>query len=66
MYKPVTNQPEFPSIEQDVLDTWKKQDTFQRSMQERKGADEFVFYDGPPFATAICWQGRSRTLSRAT
>ena len=53
MYKPVTNQPEFPSIEQDVLDTWKKQDTFQRSIQERKGADEFVFYDGPPFATGL-------------
>ena len=32
---------------------WEKERIFQRSLQQRQGAQEFVFYDGPPFATGL-------------
>ena len=41
----------FPAIEEQILDLWQKLDAFQESNRRRKGAPEFVFYDGPPFAT---------------
>ena len=34
-----------------VLNFWNENNIFQRSIDEREGAEEFVFYDGPPFAT---------------
>jgi isoleucyl-tRNA synthetase len=40
-------------LEAKILDFWKKNKTFQKSLDIRAGADEFVFYDGPPFATGL-------------
>ena len=37
--------------EQDVLEYWKKNRIFERSVEERPEDNQFVFYDGPPFAT---------------
>ena len=34
-----------------MLELWQKLDAFQESNRRRQGAPEFVFYDGPPFAT---------------
>ncbi|MDD4871246.1 MAG: isoleucine--tRNA ligase [Kiritimatiellae bacterium] len=53
MYKPVSNKIDFAAMEKDILTLWAKEDTFQKSMTERKSASEFVFYDGPPFATGL-------------
>lgn len=33
-----------------VLDKWKREDTFRRSIDNREGAPNFVFYEGPPTA----------------
>ncbi len=33
-----------------VLNQWKQNDTFQKSMENRKGKPNFVFYEGPPTA----------------
>jgi isoleucyl-tRNA synthetase len=41
----------FPAIEQQILALWERLDAFQESNRRRKGKPEFVFYDGPPFAT---------------
>src|SRR5689334_22879640 len=41
----------FPAIEEQMLELWNKLDAFQESNRRRKGGREFVFYDGPPFAT---------------
>ena len=46
----VVPSPRFPEIETEVLDFWKSDDTFRASIAQREGADEWVFYDGPPFA----------------
>ena len=49
----VSNKADFPSAEQDVLQFWAEHDTFQKSLEWRRGGEEFVFYDGPPFATGL-------------
>ncbi len=53
MFKPVSNQVDFAKMEEDVLAFWQEHDIFQRSIENRADADEFVFYDGPPFATGL-------------
>ena len=37
-------------INNQVLEFWKKNNIFQRSIEEREGCPEFVFYEGPPSA----------------
>jgi len=53
MFKPVSNQPKFPEMECEVLDFWNKNQIFEKSMKNRSGGKEYVFYDGPPFATGL-------------
>lgn len=40
-------------LEEQVLRTWDKEKTFEKSLDNRKGRSLFVFYDGPPFANGI-------------
>src|SRR5688572_9500456 len=42
-----------PSIEQDILQSWKDNDTFKKSVDNRNGAEQFVFYEGPPSANGM-------------
>jgi isoleucyl-tRNA synthetase len=49
----VPAQPSFPALEREVLDYWQAQDTFAESVRQRPADDEFVFYDGPPFANGL-------------
>ncbi len=53
MFKEVSSRVSFPEMEEEVIKLWKEQDTFRKSMENRKGGSEFVFYDGPPFATGL-------------
>ena len=55
--------PSFPAIEKEVLAYWEKDDTFQRSIDQRAEieAEEFVFYDGPPFANGLPHYGHLLT-----
>jgi len=53
MYEPVDTKASFPSMEETVLAFWKEHKVFERSIAERDGAPEYVFYDGPPFATGL-------------
>jgi isoleucyl-tRNA synthetase len=57
----VTPSPRFPAIEQDVLAFWKRDATFEASVSQREGADEWVFYDGPPFANGLPHYGHLLT-----
>ncbi len=38
-------------IEEKVLNFWKEKDIFQKSVNKEAPKGEYVFYDGPPFAT---------------
>ncbi|MBR7063781.1 MAG: isoleucine--tRNA ligase, partial [Treponema sp.] len=53
MYKSVNPKANFPKMEEEVLSFWKENNTFKKSIENRKDAPEYVFYDGPPFATGL-------------
>jgi isoleucyl-tRNA synthetase len=57
----VPGQPDFPALEQDVLEHWRAQDTFRASVRQRPEDREFVFYDGPPFANGLPHYGHLLT-----
>jgi isoleucyl-tRNA synthetase len=57
----VPASPSFPAIEQRVLAFWKTDDTFQASIDNRDGCEEWVFYDGPPFANGLPHYGHLLT-----
>jgi len=65
MFDPVDPKQSFPALEHGILQYWKEEDTFKRSVKQRdasrlapegtrsKKTDTFSFYDGPPFATGL-------------
>ncbi len=57
--------PAFPAIEDRVLAYWQADGTFEASVDQREagadGANEFVFYDGPPFANGLPHYGHLLT-----
>jgi isoleucyl-tRNA synthetase len=57
----VPASPKFPEIEQGILAFWKGDDTFAASIDQREGNDEWVFYDGPPFANGLPHYGHLLT-----
>ncbi|UVO12089.1 isoleucine--tRNA ligase [Mycobacterium sp. SVM_VP21] len=59
--KPAAGAPDFPSAELAVLDYWAADDTFRASIARRDGAQEYVFYDGPPFANGLPHYGHLLT-----
>ena len=50
MFEKVSTTLDFLSREKEVLEFWKKNEVFQKSIDLRKGGDVFTFYDGPPTA----------------
>jgi isoleucyl-tRNA synthetase len=61
----VPAQPSFPELETAVLAYWAADHTFQASIDQRPagpdGSNEFVFYDGPPFANGLPHYGHLLT-----
>ncbi|MCI1787775.1 MAG: isoleucine--tRNA ligase [Actinomyces sp.] len=55
----------FPDMERETLAYWDADDTFAKSVEERPagrhGDNEFVFYDGPPFANGLPHYGHLLT-----
>ena len=43
----------FPELENEILNFWDKDKTFEKSIENRQDAESFSFYDGPPFATGL-------------
>ncbi|HZQ27119.1 MAG TPA: class I tRNA ligase family protein, partial [Acidimicrobiales bacterium] len=65
-YPDVPQQPDFPALEQDVISSWDAAGTFPASVEQRPAGDdnndnEFVFYDGPPFANGLPHYGHLLT-----
>jgi len=42
----------FPKTEENILKFWNKNKIFEKSIKQRKGASDFIFYEGPPTANA--------------
>jgi isoleucyl-tRNA synthetase len=61
----VPASPRLPDIERDVLAYWEADDTFRASVDKNpageNGSNEFVFYDGPPFANGLPHYGHLLT-----
>ncbi|HET9872250.1 MAG TPA: isoleucine--tRNA ligase [Propionibacteriaceae bacterium] len=61
----VPSSPKFAALEERVLAYWKVDGTFQASVDRNpageNGANEFVFYDGPPFANGLPHYGHLLT-----
>jgi isoleucyl-tRNA synthetase len=53
VYKQVDPKVNFPGLEEEILAFWERNHIFQKSVSRREGAEDFVFYDGPPFATGL-------------
>ncbi|WGX95181.1 isoleucine--tRNA ligase [Nocardioides sp. L-11A] len=64
-HRAVPSSPRFPRIEEGVLAYWAEDDTFRASVEQRdpgaNGENEFVFYDGPPFANGLPHYGHLLT-----
>ena len=63
-YPNVDAQPNFPALEEAVLEQWARDDTFLESIIQREhdpAVSEFVFYDGPPFANGLPHYGHLLT-----
>ncbi|MER7116860.1 isoleucine--tRNA ligase [Saccharomonospora azurea] len=61
----VPAQPSFPALEKDVLAYWEADRTFAATVEARdagtNGSNEYVFYDGPPFANGLPHYGHLLT-----
>jgi isoleucyl-tRNA synthetase len=67
-YYPEANpNPDFPSIEREILEFWKNNYIFEKSVETRPAIaedgrnNEFIFYDGPPFANGLPHYGHLLT-----
>ncbi|NWG34197.1 MAG: isoleucine--tRNA ligase [Chloroflexi bacterium] len=63
MFKPVSPKLNVTSMEEGVLKFWKQAEIFKKTVEQRKGAPEYVFYEGPP--TANGKPGVHHVLARA-
>ncbi len=62
-YSEVPAAVSFPELEEQILKLWQEKDVFRRSMKEREGGPEYVFFEGPP--TANGRPGIHHVLARA-
>ncbi|HEY5639328.1 MAG TPA: isoleucine--tRNA ligase [Dehalococcoidia bacterium] len=63
MFEPVDSRQSFPKLEEEILDFWKRHDTFKKSVEARPEGKTYVFYEGPPTANAR--PGVHHVLTRA-
>lgn len=54
---------QFAHIEEEMLHTWQREKTFEKSLKQRRGKQVFSFYDGPPFANGLPHFGHSLVTS---
>ena len=53
MYRPVPAQVDLPALEHEVLDFWRDNSVFARSLAQSDGRPEWIFYEGPPTANGM-------------
>ena len=50
---PVYKGLDLPNVANEVLENWKKNQIFEKSISEHEGDPSFVFYEGPPSANGM-------------
>src|SRR5947199_131572 len=49
-FEPADPKVDFPALEQRILEFWKREGIFEKSLKQREGAPLWTFYEGPPTA----------------
>ncbi|HEX2154356.1 MAG TPA: isoleucine--tRNA ligase [Acidimicrobiia bacterium] len=49
-FRRVPSDVDFPALELEVLEQWERTSAFERSVEQRPVDQEYIFYDGPPYA----------------
>src|SRR6476646_3804297 len=62
-FQPVSSRVDIIKLEQEQLDFWREKEVFKRTLTEREGQQNYVFYEGPP--TANGRPGIHHVLARA-
>ncbi len=61
-FRPVPSELDFPKYEQQILEFWRREQIFERSLTHRgDDAPTFVFYEGPPTANGLPHNGHVLT-----
>ena len=63
MFKSVSSKLDVPAMEEGVLNFWRREEIFKKTIEQRKGGPEYVFFEGPP--TANGRPGVHHVLARA-
>lgn len=63
VFKAVNSKLDVTGMEESVLRMWKRENIFKKTIEQRQGAPEYVFYEGPP--TANGKPGVHHVLARA-
>ncbi|MFZ2970872.1 MAG: class I tRNA ligase family protein, partial [Minisyncoccia bacterium] len=53
MFKKVNPKQNFPEMEREIMEYWKRDKTFEKSVNDGEKKSEYSFFDGPPFATGL-------------
>ncbi len=48
MLKPVSEKLHLPAVDHEIMKFWEERKVFERSISEREGRPDYVFFDGPP------------------
>ncbi|MBU0978305.1 isoleucine--tRNA ligase [Patescibacteria group bacterium] len=51
--KTLPSHPDLPRLEEEILKFWQETKAFEQSVTQRSKDKQYVFYDGPPFATGM-------------
>ncbi|EQD65126.1 Aminoacyl-tRNA synthetase, class Ia domain protein, partial [mine drainage metagenome] len=52
-FEPLPAHVSFPELEERVLAFWEREHIFEQGLEERRDANPFVFYEGPPTANGL-------------
>lgn len=61
MFQSQPSSPNFPEFEEEILGFWQSNDVYNQSLQNRKDAKPFIFYEGPPTANGMPHPGHCLT-----
>tara|TARA_Y100000385_G_scaffold52507_1_gene49692 strand:+ start:2069 stop:5506 length:3438 start_codon:yes stop_codon:yes gene_type:complete len=61
MFQPVRGRPDLPTTEAEIAALWKSAGIYQKSLDNRRGAKRFVFFEGPPTANGMPHPGHCLT-----
>jgi isoleucyl-tRNA synthetase len=61
VFEKVSTELDFPKEEREILGLWKEERVFAKSLERRKDAPTFVFYEGPPTANGLPHNGHVLT-----